>query len=126
MTDTSGTADCDYCGETFKTQGLATHERYCDAKEIEEAETVPDDGAGDDEHVTEWQTMFDELETSIVERDDRACVRCGADAEITVHQVDPNRSRERNNLVTLCEDCEDELARFHPRTKRTLIAEHDI
>jgi len=100
--------DCEYCGESFKKQGLAAHQRYCDAKEAEEATAVPE---------------YEGTEAKVVDRDDERCLRCESTAELVVHQIAPDRDVAINNLVTLCEGCEADLDGLHPRTKRTKIAE---
>lgn len=98
--------DCEYCDESYKKQGLAAHQRFCDAKEAEEATTVPE---------------YEGTEATVVERDDDRCLRCDSSAELVVHQIAPDRGDAINNLVTLCEGCDSDLDGLHPRTKRTKI-----
>lgn len=62
---------------------------YLDYAEFSGSESVPED-----------------LKTSILERDGRACVRCGAteDDKLEVHHILPGESTEVN-LATLCRTC---------------------
>jgi 5-methylcytosine-specific restriction endonuclease McrA len=97
--------ECEYCGELFDEQGLATHKHYCDeAPDEDESEPMAD---------------YSELEREALDRDDGACVRCKAEAELTVHTVDPDVGEQLSNLMTLCVECEEEVSGLHPRTKRT-------
>ena len=98
--------ECEYCGEYFKEEGLATHHRFCDAAE--------EDGSQED-------AGHSELEETILERDNDSCARCESEEHLVVHQIDPNRGDVRSNLVTLCEECDAELEGLHPRTKRSKI-----
>jgi len=44
----------------------------------------------------------------VLDRDDSACVRCSATAELVVHHIIPARqggAPHMGNLATLCEDC---------------------
>ncbi|MCU4744510.1 hypothetical protein [Natronoglomus mannanivorans] len=98
--------ECEYCGESFKEQGLATHQRFCDAAEEDDSQ----DGA-----------EYSELEEAVLERDGDVCARCEGTEHLVVHQIKPDHDDDQRYLVTLCEECDDELDGLHPRTKRTKI-----
>jgi hypothetical protein len=38
-----GRVECEYCGDKYKSQGLATHQRFCDTKPDEDDTEVTSD-----------------------------------------------------------------------------------
>lgn len=113
MTDNTDEVQCKYCGDWFKSQGLGTHQRYCDStdsdNEDDTGDSILDDPSG--------------VEQRALDRDEESSFRCGAEAELTVHTVNSDVGQQLNNLLTLCEDCEELVSGLHPRTKRTIADE---
>ena len=101
MTD-SDTVECEFCGDEYKTQGLATHQRFCDEKPCDE------DASG-----------RSALASEALERDGHTCVNCGSTDELTAHMVDSVEPDRLANRISLCLDCHDEFDELHPLTKRT-------
>ncbi|NHX41403.1 MULTISPECIES: hypothetical protein [Haloarcula] len=104
MTEDADMVECEYCGEKFKSAGLGTHQRFCDAVDADES---------DDE---EEENSFRE---DVIERDDGACLVCGNDDFLVAHVVDESEPDELVNRLTLCERCDMDLDGLHPMTKRT-------
>jgi len=104
MTADADMVECEYCGEEFKSAGLGAHQRFCD-------DVDADDSEGENEE--------DSFRADVLERDDRACLVCGSDDELVTHVVDESEPDELVNRLTLCEDCDENMAGLHPMTKRT-------
>jgi len=100
------TVECKYCGESFHKQGIGAHEASCEGVNRAENPHEPE---------------FYNLEADVYARDDEQCARCGADDVFDIHQIDPSVGAERANLVSLCEECVDDVSDLHPITKRTKI-----
>lgn len=103
------TVECEYCGDSFHKQGIGAHKAHCEGR------TDDDSGA----------QQFEGLEADAYARDGEACVRCEATDALTIHRIDRSVGAELSNLVTLCDDCEADIAELHSLTKRTQIFHHE-
>jgi len=127
------TVECEYCGEEFKSQGLATHQRFCDEKPDEEqdghdssTDAISDEESPEDDDTTTRDNRsgrWSDFEADVVDRDNGECRRCSSDENLVVHTVDPDGKQRLQNALTLCEECDAYVEDFHPRTKRTAIHE---
>lgn len=135
MTDAE-MSECEFCGDEFKTQGLAAHQRYCDEKSTEADESdggeskddssdVGENGPSTDERnagseaTQKSHDNLDQLDRDTFERDDWECLGCGATDELVSHTVDVCELPRLANRITLCQWCDEEFANYHPLTKRT-------
>lgn len=132
------------CGfESDSPQGIAAHQRHCEehqdedspdsdvapatvstgsegpeAEKIEAGDDYP--RSGDDSQEDAFD--FEGVEADVFERDDEQCRRCGdSRPPLVVAKIDEDGDERPANLVTLCEECDDELAGVNRRSKRTEI-----
>jgi hypothetical protein len=133
---------CEFCGDEYKKQGLAAHQRFCDEKpdEGDEDSDGENGGVGEDERPVEAEEgdvpadegevsgdtptprdNLDPIEQAAIDRDDGTCLHCGATDGLVVHVVDEDERERLANLFTLCDDCLPEFEDLHPLTKRTKI-----
>lgn len=109
---------CDGCGfEAKNEQGLSVHQRACDYDDgVEES---PD--SDETQHTVFTADALSEREEQALERDDEQCVRCGQDEALVFHRYKDGVERLAN-VVTLCEECDDEVSGHYHGTKRSMVS----
>lgn len=101
--------ECPDCGNSYKGErGLSTHQRMSDCE--------ASDDCGDEEAAP--ACVYSSLEQQALDRDE-VCRGCSSE-QIEPHYLNSDVEK-LSNIVSVCDDCLDEIDGLHPRTKRTVL-----
>lgn len=113
----SGENTCSGCGyEAEAPQGLAAHQRSCE--EYQAAEVSEEEASS--EPLSTPTSVSTAVAERVYERDDETCVRCGDNASV-IHRYDDKIDNRPQNLVTLCQECDEFISGGDPFTKRSQV-----
>lgn len=105
------------CGFEAKNEaGLKAHQRSCEEYQAAEmSEDKPSEDA-----LEKPDSVSTAVGARVYERDDKTCVRCGDDGKV-IHRYNDKKDDIPQNLVTLCQECDEFITGGDSMTKRSQV-----